>query len=316
MDKHQILRARARFLRAIREYFFKESVIEVDTPILSQYGNPDPALLNFVTQFNGPGKLYQAPLYAITSPEYHMKRLLADGFDSCYYLGKVFRDGELSARHNPEFTMVEWYRLNYDLEALIKETITLVETLIGRSLGVIYYSYREAFETILGLNPFTASLEELIKVIEEGGINLTFTVSDRDEALDLIVSHLIEPAFAPDKITILAYYPASQASLAKVVERDGFSVGKRFELYYGGLEMANGYEELTESGEQRRRFEYENHQRIREGYEAVPIDEALLAVLDDLPFCSGVALGVDRLFMAKKGLTNIGEAIPFPFEEA
>lgn len=308
--------ARGEVFRAIREYFYQESVVEVDTPIMSQFGNPDPALLNFKAPYNGPGKLYQHEMYLITSPEYHMKRLLAEGVGSCYYLGKVFRDGEISKRHNPEFTMLEWYRLDYDLETLMAEVVALIQRVSDQSLEVVYLSYLEAFTSILGINPFDESLESLTALIQTKGIELTFALRDKDEALDLIVSHFIEPAFDPAKITLLYHYPASQASLSKVVEVDGYQVGKRFEAYWKGLELANGYEELTNSQEQRRRFIAENITRAEIGYVAVPIDELLLESLDNVPFCSGVALGVDRLLMAMQNIFEIDQIIPFGFEEA
>lgn len=312
----QKLRDRAELFRVIRHYFYQHDVLEVDTPIMSQFGNPDPALLNFKAKYNGPGSLHQAEMFLITSPEYHMKRLLAAGSGSCYYLGKVFRDGEISPRHNPEFTMLEWYRLDYNLEQLMQEVIELIRLASKRDLAVEYYSYLEAFQQVLQVNPFTMTLESLISLIQDHGIDLTFTIRDKDEALDLIVSHLIEPAFDPEKITLLYHYPASQASLSKIVEIDGYRVGKRFEAYWQGLELANGYEELTNSDEQRQRFLAENIQRESIGYSQVPIDELLLETLDAVPFCSGVALGIDRLLMAMRNMTEIQAVMPFGFERA
>lgn len=317
MTLQERLVQRGEFLRTIREYFYQKNIVEVDTPILSQFGNPDPALLNFVATYHGPGRLHQTPLFLITSPEYHMKRLLAAGVEDCYYLGKVFRDGELSSRHNPEFTMLEWYRLGFSLETLMDEIILLVQTLTKKALSVETYTYREAFETFLEIDPFEATLNDLLALIKKHNIDLGFIPKDRDEAFDLIVSFLIEPAFDPEKLTLLYHYPASQASLAKIVTDDaGNLVGKRFELYWKGLELANGYEELTDSHEQRIRFENENRAREEAGYKAVPIDEKMLEVLDDLPYCSGVAMGVDRLMMALWGKSNIEEVVPFGLDEA
>lgn len=307
---------RGELFKTIREYFYQEEVVEVDTPIMSQFGNPDPALLNFIAKYNGPGKLCDHKMYLITSPEYHMKRLLAQGSGSCYYLGKVFRDGEISKRHNPEFTMLEWYRLDYDLERLMQEVITLIRLVTKKELQIEYFSYLEAFEHILRVNPFEMELPALVSLIQDHGIGLTFELRDRDEALDLIVSHLIEPAFDPGKITLLYHYPASQASLSKIVEIDGYQVGKRFEAYWQGLELANGYEELTNSAEQRSRFVAENIQRETIGYQSVPIDELLLNELDSVPFCSGVAVGVDRLLMAMAQTDEIKDVMAFGFEES
>lgn len=312
-EKIVLLKERALFLRSIREYFYRQGLIEVDTPIMSQFGNPDPALLNFESRYHGPGRLYRAITYLITSPEYHMKRLLAEGLGSCYYLGKVFRDGELSARHNPEFTLLEWYRVGYSLEELMDEVVALISHLAEESLEVERYTYREAFRRYLNLDPFSSTVDYLNQWIRERGVTLSTPLSDRDELLDLIVSYFIEPAFTKEKLTLLYHYPESQASLATVItDQSGDRVGKRFEVYWKGLELANGYEELTDSAEQRRRFLKENRERER----AVKIDEKLLEVLDQLPFCSGVAVGIDRLLMAKKGITQINDVIPFAFEEA
>lgn len=312
----EITQNRAKLFREIREYFYREEVVEVDTPIMSQFGNPDPALLNFVSKFTGPGKLYNQDTFLITSPEYHMKRLLAAGVGSCYYLGKVFRDGELSPRHNPEFTMLEWYRLEFDLARLMEEVVMLIQHLSGEALEVEYFTYREAFKIFLGINPFLLDLPALEEVIADHGIEITFEFRTKDEALDLLVSHLIEPAFDPEKITLLYEYPASQASLSQIVEKDGVYIGKRFEAYWQGLELANGYEELTQSCEQKARFMIENEERQLFGMKPVPVDTLLLDVLNDVPFCSGVALGIDRLLMAKKRITEITQVIPFGFEEA
>lgn len=307
---------RGMVFRTIRDYFFHKNVVEVDTPIMSQFGNPDPALLNFKARYNGPGKLHGQEMFLITSPEYHMKRLLAEGSGSCYYLGKVFRDGEISRRHNPEFTMLEWYRLDYDLETLMAEVVSLITLVTKSTLEVQYYSYLEAFSEILEINPFEMDLPALNAFIIDRDIDLTFELRNVDEALDLIVSHLIEPAFDPNKITLLYHYPASQASLSKIIEVDGYRVGKRFEAYWQGLELANGYEELTNSNEQRSRFMAENITRTEIGYEAVPLDELMLASLDNVPFCSGVALGVDRLLMAMRESSEIADIITFGFEDS
>lgn len=311
------LTVRANFLRAIREYFFQQGLIEVDTPILSQYGNPEPALLNFVTTYHGPGELYLKNLYMITSPEYHMKRLLAHGVGDCYYLGKVFRDGELSARHNPEYTILEWYRLGFSLSELMDETASLITSLAKQILPIEKFTYKEAFLHYLGFNPFHKKQKELEALLEKKGVRLTFCPQSKDEVLDLLVTHLLEPSFNPDKLTFLYEYPASQASLAQLKkDQEGDWVGLRYEVYWQGLELANGYEELTNSQEQRNRFREENKERGALGLKEVPLDEKLLASLDDVPPCSGVAMGVDRLLMAKYGFKSITKVIPFGLEDA
>lgn len=315
---NQIVQKRATFLRSLREYFWAEHVMEVDTPIMSQFGNSDPALLNFKSQFNGPGKLFNATTYLITSPEYHMKRLLAQDSGAIYFLGKVFRDGELSRKHTPEFTMLEWYRVDYDLFDLIKEVIHIVRLMSQQDLAVKEYSYLNLFMEKLGINPFFATEGELKHLLVQYKIDLAFEPKTKDEYLDLIMSHVLEPSLDPDVITVLHSYPASQASLAKIMQDcAGHSIGKRFEIYWKGLELANGYEELTDPIEQRARFEQENILRQEYGLAAVDIDELFLQEMVRMPkLVSGVALGVDRLLMAIENAHTINEVILFAFEES
>ena len=315
---NQIVQKRAAFLRSLREYFWAENVMEVDTPIMSQFGNSDPALLNFMSQFNGPGKLFNAKTYLITSPEYHMKRLLAQGSGSIYFLGKVFRDGELSRKHTPEFTMLEWYRVDYDLFDLIKEVIQIVRLMSQQDLAVKEYSYLNLFMEKLGINPFFATEGELKHLLIQHNIDLAFVPKTKDEYLDLIMSHILEPSFDPDVITVLHSYPASQASLAKITKDcAGHSIGKRFEIYWKGLELANGYEELTDPIEQRARFEKENILRQEYGLAPVEIDELFLQEMAQMPvLVSGVAMGIDRLLMAVENAHTINDVILFAFEES
>lgn len=315
--KHKVQK-RALLLREIREYFWAEQVDEVDTPIMSQFGNSDPALLNFMSQFNGPGKLYKAVTYLITSPEYHMKRLLAHQSGSIYYLGKVFRDGELSRKHTPEFTMLEWYRVNYDLFELTQEVIHIIRTLSRQELNVQEYSYVNLFLEKLGINPFITGISELKSLLLKYDIDLAFEPKTKDEYLDLIMSHILEPMFDPDVITVLHSYPASQASLSKITyDCAGHAIGKRFEVYWKGLELANGYEELTDPVEQRERFEKENIIRQQYGLAPVEIDELFLQEMAEMPeLVSGVAMGIDRLLMAIENASNINDVILFAFEES
>ncbi|GAA5102334.1 EF-P lysine aminoacylase EpmA [Wohlfahrtiimonas larvae] len=315
---NQVVQKRAIFLRSLREYFWAENVTEVDTPIMSQFGNSDPALLNFISKFNGPGKLFNATTYLITSPEYHMKRLLAQGSGSIYFLGKVFRDGELSRKHTPEFAMLEWYRVDYDLFDLIKEVISIVRLMSRQDLAVKEYSYLNLFMEKLSINPFFATEGELKHLLAHNNIDLAFEPKTKDEYLDLIMSHILEPSFDPDVITVLHSYPASQASLAKITKDcAGHLIGKRFEIYWKGLELANGYEELTDPVEQRARFEKENILRQEYGLAPVDIDELFLQEMAQMPtLVSGVAMGVDRLLMAVENTNNINDVILFAFEES
>ncbi len=315
---NQVVQKRAAFLRSLREYFWAESVMEVDTPIMSQFGNSDPALLNFMSKFNGPGKLFNSTTYLITSPEYHMKRLLAQNSGSIYFLGKVFRDGELSRKHTPEFTMLEWYRVDYDLFDLIKEVIQIVRLMSQQDLAVKEYSYLNLFMEKLSINPLFATEGELKHLLIQHNIDLAFEPKTKDEYLDLIMSHILEPSFDPHVITVLHSYPASQASLAKITKDcAGHSIGKRFEIYWKGLELANGYEELTDSIEQRARFEKENILRQEYGLAPVEIDELFLQEMAQMPaLVSGVAMGVDRLLMTVENTNTINDVILFAFEES
>lgn len=317
-DVSQKIKRRANLLRAIREYFWQENVTEVDTPIMSQFGNSDPALLNFMSKFNGPGTLFNQTTYLITSPEYHMKRLLARNSDSIYYLGKVFRDGELSKKHTPEFTMLEWYRVEYDLFDLAKEVIKIIRLLSGQDILVQEYSYLNLYLEKLGINPFLTEIAGLKKILDDHHIDIAFEPKTKDEYLDLIMSHILEPSLDPNAIIVLHSYPASQASLAKITEDcQGHSIGKRFEIYWKGLELANGYEELTDPIEQRRRFEHENIMRQEYGLAAIEIDELFLQEMAKMPeLVSGVAMGIDRLLMAIDDVKNINDVILFAFEES
>lgn len=315
---NQVVQKRAEFLRSLREYFYLEKVLEVDTPIMSQFGNSDPALLNFMSRFNGPGQLYGATTYLITSPEYHMKRLLAHDSGSIYFLGKVFRDGEISRKHTPEFTMLEWYRVDYDLFDLIKEVIGIVRMMSKQDLEVQEYSYFNLFMSHFNLNPFFATIHELQYILSQHDIDLAFEPKTKDEYLDLIMSHILEPSFDPNVITVLHSYPASQASLAKITKDcAGHAIGKRFEIYWQGLELANGYEELTDPIEQRARFEAENILRQDYGLAPVEIDELFLQEMANMPeLVSGVAMGIDRLLMAVENVNTINDVILFAFEES
>ncbi len=312
------LTRRAELFREIRHYFDEEAVLEVDPPIMSGYGNPDPALLNFTSDYHGSGIYFNHTMYLTTSPEYRMKCLLAEGSGSIYYLGKVFRDGELSRKHTPEFTMLEWYRVGYDLSMLIDEVVTIIQRLSKQHIQVHRTSYRDLFLSQLKIDPFICDQKMLASTLKEHDVALAFVPKHKDEYLDLLMTHLIEPNLPKDQITVLHSYPASQASLAKI-EKDPHNnlIGKRFEVYWKGLELANGYEELTQSEEQRKRFESENMIRQSYGYAPVRIDEFLLAHLDRMPpLCSGVALGIDRLLMAIYDVDNIDDVLSFKFEDS
>ncbi|MCW0405363.1 Elongation factor P--(R)-beta-lysine ligase [Xanthomonas sacchari] len=316
MDLLSVLQLRARLNAAIRGFFAARGVLEVETPMLSAAGNTEPNIDSFQTRFSGHVDAGPALRWLRTSPEYPLKRLLAAGIGDCYELGRVFRNGEAGGRHNPEFTMLEWYRVGWDHRQLIEETVELVRTalaLVGRSATLQVLSYRELFLQGLGLDPFAAPLEALQQPLRE--IRIDADGLGRDDWLDLLMTHRLQPAFPADRLTVVHDWPASQCALARV--RDGDPpVAERFELYLGGYELANGYHELNDAAEQRRRFLRDHALRQARGAVLPPLDERLLQALPALPDCAGVAVGVDRLLMAMRGTAQIGEVLAYDFAHA
>ncbi|MGE8281234.1 MAG: EF-P lysine aminoacylase EpmA [Stenotrophomonas sp.] len=301
----------------IREFFARRDVLEVETPIMSAAGNTEPNIQGFQTRFTGHVDAGSPVRWLRTSPEYPLKRLLAAGVGDCYELGRVFRNGEAGGRHNPEFTMLEWYRLGWDHHQLIDETISLVQAslqLVGREpASVRIVSYRQLFIDGIGLDPFDASEAELRAGLGDVGIQPDGL--NRDDWLDLLMSHRIQSLFATNAITVIHDWPASQAALAKI--RPGEPpLAERFELYLGPVELANGYHELNDAIEQRQRFARDLAIRHGRGAELPPLDEHFLAALPQLPACAGVAVGVDRLLMALTGTSRIADVLAFDFASA
>jgi lysyl-tRNA synthetase class 2 len=312
------LRLRARLNRLVREFFFARDVLEVETPMMSRAGNTDPNIASFALEFSGRTDGASRTRWLRTSPEFPLKRLLAAGVGDCFELGRVFRDGEAGGRHNPEFTMLEWYRVGWTLEPLMDETVALVQaalSMVGRSATVARVSFRDLYRQQLGVDPMTADLETVRNAA--AGIAIDGDGLTRDDWLDLLMTHRLQPTFGHDQIRVVHDYPASQCALAKVVERDGMPVAERFELYLGPLELANGYHELTDAAEQRVRFERDVATRSARGEDAPAIDEGLLAALaHGMPACAGVALGVDRLLMAMLDTPRIADVVAFDFARA
>ncbi len=313
-----ILKLRARMLERIRAFFSAHGVLEVETPALSRAATTDPHLASLVTSCRGPNP---RTLYLHTSPEFPMKRLLAAGAGSIYQICKVFRDGEVGRLHNPEFTLIEWYRTGFDHHALMDETLTLVtQTLDGRRplASPEKLAYREAFERHAGLDPHRADAQALAAAVKRHGID---TRSDParepvDVLRDLLLTHVVEPQLGRGRLTALYDYPASQAALARVRPGDP-PVAERFEIYLDGIELANGFHELGDAAEQRARFERDLAKRKEQGVPPVPMDERLLAALEaGLPDCAGVALGFDRLVMLAAGVKSIQDVLAFPIERA
>ncbi|MEW5836943.1 MAG: EF-P lysine aminoacylase EpmA [Pseudomonadota bacterium] len=310
------LQLRARLYALIRAFFAGHDVLEVETPILSAAGNTDPNIESFVTRFTGHVDAGVPQRWMRTSPEFPLKRLLAAGVGDCYELGRVFRNGEAGGRHNPEFTMLEWYRIGWDHHRLMEETIELVQqalALVGRRAEVVISGYRQLFLDELGIDPLHDPLQALQAPLGEYGIDPEGL--DRDDWLDLLITHKLQPAFPSDRITVIHDYPASQCALARVRPGDP-PLAERFELYLGRYELANGYHELNDASEQAARFARDNERRRARGLPEVPVDHRLLAVLDAMPDCAGVALGVERLLMCLAGTDAIADVLAFPFAEA
>ena len=310
------LQGRAKLYALIRTFFAERGVLEVETPILSAAGNTDPNIESFHAPFHGHVDAGSRERWLRTSPEYPLKRLLADGVGDCYELGRVFRNGEAGERHNPEFTMLEWYRVGWNHRQLMEETIALVEAAlatVGRRAEVLIEGYRQLFLDELGLDPLHADIEELrqpLAAYDIGPEGLT-----RDDWLDLLITHKLQPAFPRDRITVIHDYPASQSALARIRAGDP-PLAERFELYLGPHELANGYHELNDAAEQRARFERDNARRRERGLREMPVDEQLLAVLGRMPDCAGVAVGIERLLMCLAGTDRIADVLAFPFSKA
>jgi lysyl-tRNA synthetase class 2 len=315
------LRLRAELLARVRTFFAARGVLEVETPILSTAAITEPNLASFRTVYAGPGSRHGRTLYLHTSPEFPMKRLLAAGSGCIYQIARVFRDGEAGRRHNPEFTLLEWYRVAINHHGLMDEVAELVtELLAGRVLLAEpeRLSYSELFQRQVDVDPHQASVAELGACAERLRVPIPpgMPADDPDPWLDLLLTHCLEPRLGRGRLSFVYDYPASQAALARL--RPGApAVGERFELYLNGVELANGFHELGDAGEQRRRFEAENATRRALGLPVAPVDENLLAALDaGLPDCAGVALGFDRLVMLAAGKTSIQEVIAFPVDIA
>lgn len=313
---HEARVARAELLRTIREFFYARNVLEVDTPLLSNGTVTDEHLDAFDTQFNFASSGKPTTLYLQTSPEYAMKRLLCADSGSIYQVCKAFRHEGEGRWHNPEFTMLEWYRLGFDHFALMDEVDALLqETLNTASADKM--TYQQAFQTYLKIDPLSADNDVLLKAMEEQNIDIHAPQSlSYDSKLQLLFSYVIEPKIGNEKPCFIYDFPASQAALAKLSPVDE-RVAERFEVYYKGAELANGFHELSAAKEQRERFETDNEKRKETGLPAKPIDENFLSALDaGLPPCAGVALGIDRLLMLKTNAKHIQEVINFTVSRA
>ncbi|ENC6732184.1 elongation factor P--(R)-beta-lysine ligase [Vibrio navarrensis] len=307
------LRQRAALIARIRQFFAQRNVLEVDTPAMSHATVTDVHLHTFQTQFVGPGYAQGSPLFLMTSPEFHMKRLLAAGSGCIYQLGKAFRNEENGRYHNPEFTMLEWYRVGFDHHQLMDEMDDLLQ-LVLQCGAAERMTYQQAFLTVLGVCPLEGTMAELKSVAARLGLSdIAEAEEDRDTLLQLLFSIGVEAKIGQQVPAFVYDFPASQAALAKINPNDP-RVADRFEVYFKGIELANGFHELDNAQEQLRRFEQDNRKRVEMGLAEQPIDYHLIAALQSgLPECAGVALGVDRLIMLALGCDHIDQVTAFPF---
>jgi lysyl-tRNA synthetase class 2 len=283
---------------------------------LSQAAVTDVHLHSFSTSLVGPGFAKGLPLYLMTSPEFHMKRLLAAGSGAIYQISKAFRNEEAGRYHNPEFTMLEWYRPDFDHHQLMDEMDALLQAVL-KCQGATRMSYQAAFQSCTGLCPLRADIDQLRALAATQGLaDITEDETDKDTLLQLLFSVMVEPNIGQQAPAFVYDFPASQAALAKISEADP-RVAHRFEVYFQGIELANGFYELQDAQEQRRRFEADNAMRVARGLRPQPIDQHLLAALDaGLPDCAGVALGIDRLVMLALGCDHIDAVTAFPVSRA
>ena len=305
----EALKARAALYQKIRQFFAARDVLEVETPILSQAAVTDVHLASISVNRYLNGQLQTG--YLQTSPEFAMKRLVASGVGSIYQICKVFRDDEHGRKHNSEFSMLEWYRPQFNLLQLMQEVADLLSAVFGHAVEPKILTYKQAFLHRLDMNPLTADLKTLKDTARRLGLNIDLG-EDRLAWLDLLFSHFVEPTLGAEYPVYLTDFPAEMASLAKVkLDEDGNRVAARFELYIDGLELANAYDELADAAEQARRFEADNAERQSRGLPVVPVDNNLLAALAQFPECAGIALGLDRLLMVLLDTRRIDKVIGF-----
>ena len=304
---------RAAMLKRIRNYFEGAGVLEVDTPALSPFAVSDTQLESFEIRQSA---VSPQPLFLHTSPEFCMKRLLAAGYPDIYSICRVFRDGESGRQHQPEFTMLEWYRLGFELDDIVDDALRVIRAALATETDADtrQYDYRPLFIESIGLDPLLASVEDLATAADADARLRRSLADERDDWLDLLLATRIVPGFSRDRLTVVRHYPASQAALARLCPGDA-AVADRFEIFLGATELANGYVELTDASEQWRRLLADNASRRRRGRPERPVDKTLLAALEHgMPACAGVAMGLERLQMLHDGADDIRDVITFAFE--
>ncbi len=309
-----LLVQRAQIIHRIRAFFEARHVIEVETPILSHATVTNPHIMSIEAYFKKIGSTENEVCYLQTSPEYAMKRLLAAGMGSIFQITKSFRQGEIGRLHNPEFSMLEWYRVGFDHHQLMDELSELLLALQFPQAERM--SVAQVYQSFLGINPHSATISELKDCAAQYIQPLPGLPEDKNSYLDLLFTHCIEPSLGFNVPLFIYDFPVSQASLAKI-RQENPPVASRFELYFKGIELANGFHELQDANEQRHRFKKELDYRIKHNIANVPIDEHLLSALSHgLPDCSGVALGLDRLVMLALGQEAISKVLSFAFLNA
>ena len=310
-----MLRERASLLSEIRRFFACRGVLEVETPILSSSVNPDAAIDPMLSGYRPPGSHRSDRLFLQTSPEFPMKRLLAAGSGSIYQICHAFRNGECGRLHNPEFTLLEWYRIDFDHFQLMDEVDALLMQLLPGCAAAQRLRYADLFLIHTGLDLFTATHAQLLDRAEAAGVVIPES-AQTGWLIEMLFELCVGPWLQQQKGVIVYDYPAAQASLSQLSAQNP-RVAERFEYFFEGVELANGFHELTDDVEQRRRFEAENLKRQRAGDEQLSLDEPFLQALEHgLPDCSGVALGVDRPLMLRCGVDSIQDVLAFPFERA
>ncbi len=311
-----MLRCRAKLLADIREFFAERQVLEIETPLLSHTTVTDPHLHSFQTHYCLDHTEQQQTLYLQTSPEFAMKRLLAAGSGPIYQISKAFRNqGESGRYHNPEFSLLEWYQPGYDHHQLMDEVEALLKKLLACE-SAQRFSYAEIFQRYLKCDPHQLSLKHLKQLTLHLGLATeNLGLNNIADYLNFLMSHVIEPQL-PKQLIFIYDYPVTLAALAKI-RYDTTPVAERFEVYFNGIELANGFHELNDANEQRLRFQNDLSARASQGYAKVPVDEYLLAALaQGFPDCAGVALGIDRLLMLMTGASKISDVINFPMHRS
>ena len=306
---------RSEALAKTRRFFDEKGLLEVDPLLLSEASSIDAHIDLFATHPTANWK----KRFLFSSPEYPMKRLLADGVSDIYYLGHVFREEPQGRVHFPEFLMAEWYRLDFSFLEMIEETASFLRLFLG-PISLHLLPYKDAFLNACGFHPFSISLTDLLKKAKQVSSFSTLPLDSytKDDLLNLFLTEYVEPSFDPNCITALLHFPKSQAALAEQLQdAEGFDIAERFELFYQGLELANGYHELKDHEEQRNRLAAEQKLRLSLGKEALIIDSHFLEALQKgLPNCCGVAVGVDRLIMLEQKAPSLASIYPIPWDKA